>query len=75
MSKPGAQPSLWSGATWTSVVVIAILAGLFAVLFLAAVAAHADAWTLKLTGAGAVLLAVLALAQHKALQQERRDRL
>jgi TctA family transporter len=75
MSKPAAQPSLWTGATWTSAVVIAILAGLCAVLFLAALATHADAWTLKLTGAGAVLFAVLALAQHKALRQERQDRL
>ena len=73
MPTQSAKRSMWSGATWGSVVVLSLFSLFMAGLFAASLLKHADHQTGEFTGMGAAMLAVLALAQARMLRKDRRS--
>jgi hypothetical protein len=74
MPTPSQKLGMWfPGATWGSVVVTSLFALFMAGLFAASHLNHADPRTCELTGMGAAMLAVLALAQASLLRRRRRS--
>jgi hypothetical protein len=71
LSQSFKSPVMWSGATWSSIVVLSAFSLFMAALFGAAVATHAAHHAIGLTGGGTAMFAVLAGAQVRMLLTER----